>query len=429
MKIFIAVSLLLISFFVNAFPQSGWQQQSISLNNYSLTSVFPVSQSLCFASAENITTFENYYTIYKTTNSGLNWIQIANSTGWFIKNIKFVDSLNGFAVGGLSRLYMTENQYGKVVLKTTNGGLQWSTAFQLIFTPGFEMEFMDLSFANISTGYVTGRDGSIIKTTNNGVNFTTYYTAPNFKKSSISFVGPLYGWTAGDSGRIAYTINGGLNWSTLNTITTSHLKSITFNNLNIGYVCGNNGVIFKSTNGGLNWISLNSGVTANLNSVYMLNADTVWVAGINIILKTTNGGLNWITQYNAIPSSLNCIRFYNSNVGWACGGNKMLYTNSGGVTSLKSISSEIPSEYFLSQNYPNPFNPVTKISFSIPSGGFVILNISDLFGREVLPLVNRKLSAGTYELTINALGMTSGIYFYRMSASAFVITKKMILLK
>lgn len=410
------------------YPQTGWVSQNISVGNYLLTSVFPLNQNVCFASAEYNTTYENYYAIFKTSNNGYNWSQISNGTGWFLKKIIFIDSITGFACGGLNRLYMTENQYGKCVLKTTNGGLNWNIVYNIISIPGSEMEINDMCFWNSSTGWASSRDGSVMKTTNGGINFTANYTAPFFRKSSVFFVGPLYGWTAGDSGRIAYTINGGINWATLNSLSVSHFKSIFFLTLNTGFVCGNNGIIYKSTNGGVNWSALNSLVTSNLNSVYFINPDTGWVAGINTVLKTTNGGLNWINQYSS-TASLNSIRFLNPNIGWACGGNKILYTNSGGVVNVKIISTAIPANYKLYQNYPNPFNPVTKIRFDLTNENITTLKIYDNLGREVITLLNKPMKPGTYDIEFNSIGLSSGIYYYKLSAGNYFSVKTMVIIK
>lgn len=430
MKNHFTIGLLFLLFAVaNYSPsQTGWQSQIVPIVNYSLTSVYPLNQNICFATSEHNLATENYYSIYKTTNSGNNWLQISNGSGWFLRNIKFVDSLTGFACGGLNRLYMTENQYGKCIFKTTNGGQNWTTVYNLISIPGSEMEINDMYFLNTSTGWASSRDGSVMKTTNGGINFTANYTAPFFRKSSVCFVGPLYGWTAGDSGRIAYTINGGINWTTLNSLSTSHFKSIFFLTLNTGFVCGNNGIIYKSTNGGVNWSALNSLVTANLNSVYFLNPDTGWVAGINTVLKTTNGGLNWINQ-NSGTASLNSIRFINPQIGWTCGGNKMLYTNSGGVVNIKEISSLIPSAYKLYNNYPNPFNPITHIRFDIPIDNFAILKVYDNLGREVITLLNKQIKPGSYEIEFNASNLSSGIYYYKFISDNYSSTKPMVLIK
>ena len=93
-----------------------------------------------------------------------------------------------------------------------------------------------------------------------------------------------------------------------------------------------------------------------------------------------------------------------------------------------------PTEFSLSQNYPNPFNPSTKIKFEIPAQArndnmLVTLKIYDVLGNEVATLVNGEKPAGTYEVDFNASQLTSGVYFYKLQAGAFVQTKKMILLR
>lgn len=96
---------------------------------------------------------------------------------------------------------------------------------------------------------------------------------------------------------------------------------------------------------------------------------------------------------------------------------------------LNTFSSEIPFEYKLSQNYPNPFNPSTKISYSLPVSKLVSLKIYNVLGKEVRTLVNSKQEAGNYEVVLNAADMSSGIYFYTITAGDFVETRRMVLLK
>lgn len=92
------------------------------------------------------------------------------------------------------------------------------------------------------------------------------------------------------------------------------------------------------------------------------------------------------------------------------------------------------TEYKLSQNYPNPFNPVTRIEYAIPFDSKVVLSVYDMLGREVANLVNNNLQkAGFYSVEFNAADMTSGTYYYKITAQGkendFVMTKKMILIK
>jgi hypothetical protein len=84
-----------------------------------------------------------------------------------------------------------------------------------------------------------------------------------------------------------------------------------------------------------------------------------------------------------------------------------------------SPSKPEPQEFRLAQNYPNPFNPRTEIRFSIPSTPGTLhatsLQIYDVVGREVATLVNDIRPPGSYEVTWDASGMPSGVYFCRLS--------------
>jgi hypothetical protein len=101
----------------------------------------------------------------------------------------------------------------------------------------------------------------------------------------------------------------------------------------------------------------------------------------------------------------------------------------GNITSVQNISSGVPSEFSLEQNYPNPFNPETNIEFSIPKASFVTLSVYDILGREIEKLVNDNLSAGQYNVRFNASNYPSGVYFYKIEASGFSKTNKMLIIK
>lgn len=88
-----------------------------------------------------------------------------------------------------------------------------------------------------------------------------------------------------------------------------------------------------------------------------------------------------------------------------------------------------PNEFRLAQNYPNPFNPSTSIQYRVSSISQVILKVYDILGNEVATLVDEYKPAGSYEIDFNASKLTSGVYFYKLQAGGFVVTKKMILLR
>jgi len=118
----------------------------------------------------------------------------------------------------------------------------------------------------------------------------------------------------------------------------------------------------------------------------------------------------------------------------------LLKFSTGGIFSQKAnfvsvgpaIEPDQPSDYKLSQNYPNPFNPTTTIRFALREAGPVSLKIYDILGREVHTLIdNEPYSQGEHEVTFNASNLSSGVYFYRLSASGgkYHELKKMMLMK
>jgi hypothetical protein len=98
------------------------------------------------------------------------------------------------------------------------------------------------------------------------------------------------------------------------------------------------------------------------------------------------------------------------------------------------VEVQAPVEFSIAQNYPNPFNPSTKIAYSLASDSKVKISVYNLLGESVATLVNAAMQAGTHELTFNASGLNSGIYFYRIDAqgvdgSEFSQVRKMMLTK
>ena len=94
-----------------------------------------------------------------------------------------------------------------------------------------------------------------------------------------------------------------------------------------------------------------------------------------------------------------------------------------------NISSQIPDNYSLSQNYPNPFNPKTNIKYSIPKHGYISLKVYNQLGQEISIIFEGYSRAGVYEVVFDGTGLASGVYFYRLLADDYAITKKLILLK
>jgi hypothetical protein len=87
-----------------------------------------------------------------------------------------------------------------------------------------------------------------------------------------------------------------------------------------------------------------------------------------------------------------------------------------------------PFSFSLS-TFPNPFNATAAISFLLPMTGAVKIAMFDIMGRSVRVLIDGLEEAGPHQITLNAEGMASGIYFVRMESAGRAVTGKMVLLR
>ncbi len=90
---------------------------------------------------------------------------------------------------------------------------------------------------------------------------------------------------------------------------------------------------------------------------------------------------------------------------------------------------QVPGTFSLSQNYPNPFNPTTRIQFTIGKAANTKLIVYNVLGQKVMTLVDSRMDAGSHIVEFNAMNLASGVYFYRLEAGNYVMSKKMVLLK
>jgi hypothetical protein len=207
----------------------------------------------------------------------------------------------------------------------------------------------------------------------------------------------------------------------------------------------------KTTNGGLNWITqqIPSGgniIITGVKSFSNINRDTIWGVGGSVIqpgnqirgilYRTTNGGNNW---YYQIPDTsihigqYSFVNFLSKLNGW---GNSIvgeIHTITSGdttffYTGVIQTSSKVPNQFVLKQNYPNPFNPRTVIGYELKKAGDIKIKVYSITGSEVFTLVNQRQTAGVYEVDMPGIGLSSGVYFYRLVVDGVVIGSKIMVL-
>lgn len=155
----------------------------------------------------------------------------------------------------------------------------------------------------------------------------------------------------------------------------------------------------------------------------------------NTIKYKPSGVKDWEVRYNLLGSNIiSSLAIGKNNTVYVTGGSINASGNYDFATikytqSTAAFTGMAGNELTLHQNFPNPFNPVTKISYFIPTEGYVKLSVFDVLGKEITVIENEFKSAGTYDVVFDATRLSSGAYFYKLQSSGHTEIRKMILLK
>ncbi|MBK8944758.1 MAG: T9SS type A sorting domain-containing protein [Ignavibacteriae bacterium] len=189
---------------------------------------------------------------------------------------------------------------------------------------------------------------------------------------------------------------------------------------------------FYYNEGNSTWVNINT-ISGFENGAFLIRPFGTLGENSNTDLVTVNPESGSI-QPNSSETITLTLNAQNLNEG-SYTGQVNISTNGGNFTipidylvDVKQVA-QIPTEFNLGQNYPNPFNPSTQIEFSLPQKSNVSLKIFDALGKEIANLINETKSAGKYQVSFNAINLSSGIYFYRLETDQFSETKKMLLIK
>ncbi len=425
MKKSLFVFLLLITHYSLLIAQSGWFVQNPLNSSDQLLNIQFFNINTGYVTGQN--------SIFKTTNSGINWINISSTTGSGYYALHFLNQNTGY-VGG------HYNSYNGRILKTTNGGQNWIAQQTGLYDVEVNTIYaIDENIVIIGENFA-GTNGQIFKSTNGGQNWVRVFFSAYKGIECIKFINNFTGFACGSS--FWKTTDAGNSWNEKTIPYYYHQYSICFLNENTGYMVGVNSIA-KTTNSGDNWIVQTPNINSYLMSVSFININTGMIVGDgNTILRTTNGGENWLNISRPGFDYLGEVQMLNSDTVFCAGWiydttyrSLVLKSYSGGMTMINNYSNEYPAYINLYQNYPNPFNPSTKIKFDIAPllrGAGVVwteLKVYDITGRQIQTLVNEKLNPGTYEVTFDGSNYASGVYFYQLKSGEFVSTKKLILLK
>jgi photosystem II stability/assembly factor-like uncharacterized protein len=266
------------------------------------------------------------------------WFTQSSGTSEHLQSVFFISDMTGWVVG-----------YSGTVLKTTNGGINWVAQ-----SSGTANPLLSVYFVNSLSGWAVGAMGSIITTGNGGTTWTSQSSGSTSVLNSVYFISAFTGWAAGEFMTIVKTTNSGTNWITLLS-SSLPIKSVLFTSASVGYIAGN-GFLYKTTNGGLNWFASVSNTSWFIYSVHFPagSITTGYAVGMGSpsppILKSTDSGVNWTIQPVPLGNALTSVYFVNVSTGWAAGwiGTIMCTSNGGSNWSdqISGTSNSLNSIYF-----------------------------------------------------------------------------------
>jgi len=260
-----------------------------------------INDSTGFLARTSRAIYYSWQDIMKTTNNGTNWITVLStpfilSVTPVFKSFYFVNDFTGWAVGTDGMMY-----------KTSNSGNNW-----LVQNTGTTFSLQAIKFINQFTGFCTATNGNLLKTTDSGLNWSLYPTGASAKLYGIFFTNINTGWITGENGQILKTTNSGLNWFSQNTNTNKNIYNIYFMDNDFGWACGDSGLILKTLNSGNLWRIDMINIGSEFNNIVFFNHNTGLCYGKGgTILKTTTGGATWY-QNNSdfLPSSFSLSQNY-----------------------------------------------------------------------------------------------------------------------
>ena len=375
------------------------------------------------------------------------WTTQVSNTTENLRDVCFVDSVHGWAVGG-----------NETIIATIDGGDNWIVQRTLVFDDSSSRgpALTRVQFVNDSIVYAVGEGGTILATKDAGNTWIKQESGISYIIKGLSFISPDTGWVSGcdyvyHEKSIAILLNttdGGTTWQRFYELPSAYTASQNFftdvifiDNFNgwtfqTSYDYGNGTTyVYRTYDGGVVWEEISQIFQFSAIKLKMASVDSIWASGhLYNLGKSFDSGKNWDvynicypefggvkdvepldgkccwftyhtlslmrvgytedglnTYYIVLEEKKPCTIIYAlSAIGkgllWAVGDSGLVMKHEGIIVSVdetEEIKPKIPEDFSLGQNYPNPFNPVTTIKFDILRDSDVTLSIYNILGQKV----------------------------------------------
>ena len=393
-----------------------------------------------------------YAGAFVSSNHGGNW-----------KGMLPVSDLSG-AVSFSVSCDTSASGYDKVIIGTDSGRVEWSTdggqSWDLLRVPDepsqgygvYDVTELDgVVFASLQGSnyfhYANDSIAGVYRTTNAGGSWEKMNTA-GLTDTLVVTLDVFRGKTgdrvlfAGAWKNLYRSTNDGASWSE-NTLTPVHTGRKLFREVNgVVYLCTlgstiveyrddglpvfttDSARVYRSSDDGVTWDDITgdlhprfiNGFTAASIPQYP-SRTFLSVSKENVVFTSSEGGNRWKLFSDGWQ--------WWPGVGTVGADDRYVYARVNGlqrrpwmdavITSTPAVEARPPA-FSLGQNYPNPFNPTTTIRYELATHAMVVLTMFNTIGQEVALLQKGEQDAGAHEVTFDARGLASGVYFYRLQA-------------
>jgi photosystem II stability/assembly factor-like uncharacterized protein len=223
-------------------------------------------------------------TILHTTDQGETWSTQNSGTDKPLYSVFFKDDSSGTVVGGGIILNTTNGGLTWEIQFTPSS--KFSSSGSLFASSPQTDYLLNVVFVNSLNGYAVGGSGKLLRTTDGGKTWTSQTTGTTNDLWAIAFADAQNGFAVGTFGTILRTTDGGTSWNIINSGTDNHLYAVRFSDASTGIVVGAKGTVLRTTNGGLTWTQEIVGTANWLRGVALHSKNTNIIVGSNgLILK------------------------------------------------------------------------------------------------------------------------------------------------
>ena len=338
------------------------------------------------------------------------WIPLQKPTTSDLTRVHFLDSLAGWVAGK-----------DGAILKTTDSGETWITQdsrttnnvrdiFMLNHRLGWALT---TQLQDTGTWYGT----LLLKTTNGGDGWTTSEYPDRFLYA-VEFLDSLTGWMGGATGLILFTTDGGVNWHQAEVDSTIFaplpVTNFQFYSRQYGYAVGGRldfaGAIWRTTDSGQYWTSYGVGPEP-LHGIHFIDSINIIAVGGDFdfgsgMVRSTNAGDSWEYTYLGIFGEGTALAFRSSAEGWSTLGftGTMMYTLDTGRTWSEIFTPDSTAVYDVVFTDP-------RHGFVVGKAGTILRYNTAILGMEDLQSLQIPSSIGLHQNYPNPFNPTTTIRF------------------